>query len=177
MWDRGMAVYLYRYKNKYYVSPVYLHNEDFEQIEKYDLELASVQYYNQVKESTVHILNNCLSIPTRHAIYLVIDKTRQVSIFEPFRVLHTYPIDPDDLVFEIYYINQAIKIFYGSQFEPKQYYHICLSCGILHTDLITVCIECKKTYCNSCNLTFLDLCNDCDLEALIDSGSDSEIIF
>lgn len=177
MWVTSMTVYLYRYKNKYYVSPVYLHNEDFEQIETYNLDLESTSYSNLVKESTVHILNNCLSIPTRHAMYLVIDKSKKVRIFEKFRVLHTYHIHPDDLVFEIYYINQAIKIFYGSQFEPKQYYHICLSCGTMHTDLITVCIECKKTYCNSCNLTFLDLCNDCDLGALIDSDSDSEITF
>jgi len=164
-----MPVYLYENKEKYYVSPVYIHNTGFENVKTYDFEIECLTYSNQPKKITAHTLNNSLSIPARYAFYLVLDReTKGVRIGERFRVLHDYSIRSDDLVFEIYYINKAIKIFYGYTFDPNNFYHICLSCGNVHRDIVQTCIDCSETYCESCNVSLSNICNDCDINLFMD---------
>ena len=70
-----MTIYLYIKNKKYYVSPVVIHTNGAKQIAVFEeLELQDIEYTNIHKSMTFHILNNCIVIPTRNAIYMIINK-------------------------------------------------------------------------------------------------------
>ena len=165
-----MPILLYSKNNKFYISHIPIHTSKFKYIKTFEnLEIENISYLTIPKNITFHILNNSLLIPTKYAYYLIIDsKTLEVTTFEKLKVLKNYKIEQDDLVFEIYFINNAIKIFYGIQFEPKDFYNICITCGTIHTYSIETCIECNNTICKSCNIFNSEKCNDCDVNLLLD---------
>jgi hypothetical protein len=163
-----MTIYLYLKNKKYYVSPVVIHTNGMKQLAVYEeYVLEDIEYTNIHKSMTCHILNNCLVIPPRKAVYMIINKkTLKVSTFEPFNVLKDYKIEEDDIVFEIYYINHAMKVYYMKSDQPidlKQFYHICISCGNIHTDQLETCTGCTETMCSECNPDNSVLCINCDL--------------
>jgi phosphate starvation-inducible membrane PsiE len=162
-----MTIYLYLKNKKYYVSPILTHTNGMKQIAMFEeLELQDIEYTNIHKSMTFHILNNCIVIPPRNSMYMIINKkTLKVVTFEKFNVLKNYKIGEDDLVFEIYYINHAILVYYmksDQNIDLKKFYHICISCGNIHTDKIETCTGCAQTVCSECNPFNSVLCTNCD---------------
>ena len=103
-------------------------------------------------------------------------KKRQVNTFEQFIVLKNYKIEEDDIVFEMYYINHAIKVYYmkyGETIDLNRYYHICM-CGNIHTDDIQICAGCSQTVCSECNPFDSVLCTSCDVFGEMENIEDVE---
>ena len=89
-----------------------------------------------------------------------------------------YKIGEDDLVFEIYYINHAMIVYYmkyEENIDLKKFYHICISCGNIHTDKIETCPGCAQTVCSECNPFNSVLCTNCDIVFNEDVENDSNI--
>ena len=180
-----MTIYFYTKNKKYYVSPIPIHTNGTKQLAVFDdYEIEDIEYTTIPKSVISHILNFCTVIPPRKSKYLIINKkNKKITTFEQFNVLKNYKIEEDDVVFEIYYINHAIKVYYmkyGEVIDLKRYYHICM-CGNIHTDDIQVWTGCTETVCSDCNPFDSLLCSNCDvfedMENIEDVEKDTEEMY
>ncbi len=173
-----MTIYFYTKNKKYYISPIPIHTNGTKQLAVFDeYEIENIEYTTIPKSVTRHILNFCTVIPPRKAKYVIINKKkRQIHTFEQFNVLKNYKIEEDDLVFEVYYINGAIKVYYmkyGEVIDLERYYHICM-CGNIHTNDIEICTGCSQTMCSECNPFDSLLCSSCDVFGELETEEDVE---
>jgi hypothetical protein len=162
----------------YFVSPIKIINPKYKRVVQYDIyKIENISYTNIPKGINYHILNNSPIIPVRVATKIIINKkTLVIRVFEKYDVLKDYKITSDELVFVVYYINNAIKVYYGNFHNGKEY-NICTSCSSITTHKIKTCNMCGIVICNNCSILNPKYCDDCTKDVdtdELDSTTDSE---
>ncbi len=163
-------LYIYKFKKVYIVTTETLFNSRYKFINTLNIDIDNHQL--TLPKYNTHPINTNL-IPTKFGYICILDNIANLKLIEQFDVLKEYPIDETDFVFEIYKINDVVKVFpYPFSFET--YYIQCPACYDLNGKPILTCGKCKKNMCKGCSILNNDMCDFCTSEEVDDKQKDEE---
>ena len=151
-------LFIYKFEDKPFITTEKLFNYLYDLI--YCIEYIEVENYNfKLSKIDTHSINTNL-YPARYGFICILDNKYNVKLFEPFDVLKEYSISETDFVFEIYKINETIKVF-PYPFSFDNYYIQCQLCFDITKEPIIKCKKCNKATCINCNIFKNILCDNC----------------
>lgn len=150
-------LYLYKSTHTIFITTEKLFNFDCEIIGVYNCDV--IDYNLVLSKFNTNPVNSTL-IPTRNGFIVIISSMYELKLFEPLDILKDYSILETDLVFEIYRVNGAIKV-YPYPFAFDRFYIECTLCQNLTYKAILTCINCKCAMCENCSSMDNNKCDNC----------------
>ncbi len=158
-------LYLYKRKDKIIVSSVILIGSKYKLIQSYPVSIQN-QTVHFTKLNNHPINTNLFS--SKLGYICIISKDYTLKLFDRFDILKDYPIESTDYVYEIYQINEVLKV-HPYPFTFDNYYLICPICTNKVDKIngnISICTKCKNSMCNSCDLFNNQVCDHCNMNTI-----------
>lgn len=157
-------IYLYKEGDTIFVSNESSINSDYTFIKSFKEINLKNHNLTLPKLNTNPINTNLYN--TKIGYIIILNKELEIKVFEQFDILKEYSIEESDLVFELYLINNILKV-YSYPFSFDKYYIICPSCKTKINEAILSCLKCSKGICSHCNVLDNYLCDDCNTEDIL----------
>lgn len=153
---------IYLYVNSlgyYFITHTILSNKKYTLIRVFDYTIENKEV--QLKKLNTSILNTPF-FSSRYSYIVVLDTlTKNIKLFEPYDILKNYYINKNnDLVFEVYLINNVFKVF-NHPFSFDKFYIVCPQCKDLTFKTIFRCEKCSSDLCEECNIFCGEFCQNC----------------